>query len=243
MKKLIILTLLLAITLCGVGAFGLFAAEPTNYQNFELDMLLHEIDKPTAPIVTEDYVIFTCEPNYRYAGIAFEHENYQVVHPFQILTNTDEDGKTTRKHMFYCYKRQHTFTTLRYRLVLDGLWTADPLNPVREYDDNVNLYFSKVEDPGSIKIYTKATEKDSVRFIYKGQTGQTIHLAGTFTNWDPWIYELTETEPGLYELELPLTAGKYYYNYYIGLTPVLDATNPEKIYTLDGRSASVIVVD
>ena len=49
--------------------------------------------------------------------------------------------------------------------------------------------------------------------------------------------------PGLYELELPLTTGTYYYNYYLGLTPILDNTNPEKIYTADGRSASVIRVN
>ena len=243
MKKLIFTTLLLALTLCGVGAAGLHGAEMTNYQNFELDTMLHEIDKPGAPVVTDDYIIFTCDPNYRYVGIAFDFENYQVIHPFQILTNTDEDGKVTRKHMFYCYKRQHLFTSLKYRLVLDGLWTADPLNPNKEYDDSMNLYFSKVEDPGSILTLTQATKNDTVRFVYKGESGQTIRLAGTFTNWDPWIYELNETAPGLYELELPLTSGKYFYNYYIGLTPILDATNPEKIYTLDGRSASVIVVD
>ena len=83
----------------------------------------------------------------------------------------------------------------------------------------------------------------SVKFIYKGESGLKLNLAGTFTNWDPWIYEMVETSPGLYELELPLPAGKYYYNYYIGLTPILDNTNPQKIYTTDGRSASVLTVN
>jgi len=241
MKKLILL--LVALLFCGIGAAGLCAAENTNYQNFDLDKLLHGIDEPCGPIITEDYIIFTSSPNYRYVGIAFDFENYQTVHPFQILTQKDDEGKVSRKHMFYCYKRQHKFTTLKYRLIFDGLWTTDPLNPNKEYDENVNLYFSKVEDPSSIRVATSSTESDSVHFIYKGESGQTIHLAGTFTNWDPWIYELNETSPGFYELDLPLTTGKYYYNYYIGLTPVLDDTNPEKIYTLDGRSASVIVVD
>ena len=34
----------------------------------------------------------------------------------------------------------------------------------------------------------------------------------------------------------------YYYNYYIGLTPVTDNTNPRKEYTADGRSVSVIEI-
>lgn len=221
----------------------LSAAEQTNYQNFELDTLLHSISAAQAPLVTEDYIIFTCEPNFRYVGIAFDFENYQTIHPFQILTKKDEDEKTSRQFMFYCYKRQHTFTTLKYRLVFDGLWTTDPLNPVKEYDDSVNLYFSVINDPASVKTYTKVEKTDGVRFIYKGESAQKIHLAGTFTNWDPWIYELKETSPGFYELTLPLTKGKYYYTYYIGLTPVLDNTNPQKVYTTDGRSASVIVVE
>ena len=241
MKKLIFF--LIAITLFSIGFAGLYAAEQTNYQNFELDTLLHEIDKPQKPVITEDYIIFTCDPNHRYVGIAFDFENYNIVHPFKLLTHTDENGEVTRKHLFHCYKRQHKTTSIKYRLVIDGLWTTDPLNPLTEYDKNTNLYFSKVEDPNSIKLYTKAEKKEGVHFIYKGEEGQRINLAGTFTNWDPWIYELKETSPGLYELQLPLPKGEYFYNYYIGLTPVLDNTNPQKIYTNDGRSASVIIVN
>ena len=229
----------LAFILCeGMG----FAAAPVNYQNFELDTLLHNIEKPCEPIVTEDYIIFTANTQNRSVGIAFDFENYQVIHPFQVLSITDDEGKSTRRHLFYCYQRQHRFDTLKYRLVIDGLWTTDPLNPNREYDEQVNLYFSKLENLGQIRIETEA-KNDTVKFIYKGESGLKLQLAGTFTNWDPWIYQLEEIQPGLYELELPLTSGTYYYNYYLGLTPILDNTNPEKIYTADGRSASVIRVD
>ena len=55
MKKLILLVTVLA----GLCTLPLFAAEITNYQNFELDTLLHGIDKPGAPVVTDDYIIFT----------------------------------------------------------------------------------------------------------------------------------------------------------------------------------------
>lgn len=226
-----------------VLASSIFAAEPTNFQNYELDVLLHGIEKPCAPVITDDYIIFTADVRNRHVGIAFDFENYNTVHPFQILTDTDDDGVVTRRHMFYCYKRQHKFTSITYRLIIDGLWTTDPLNPNKIYDENTNLYFSKIEDPGSIAIYTSKTESDTIHFIYKGDSGKLVHLAGTFTNWDPWIYELKETSPGLYELDLPLPSGKYYYSYYIGLTQILDNTNPEKVYSADGRIANVIVVD
>lgn len=239
MKKL---SLFFAIAVFFFSTTQLFAAELTNYQDFELDTLLHGIEKPGAPVITDDYIIFTAAPKYRYVGIVFDFENYKVIHPFEVLTKTNDDETKTPVHMFYCYKRQHKFTQIKYRLIFDGLWTTDPLNPVKEYDDSVNLYFSKVENLKNININTEITKNDTVHFIYKGESGQKVRLAGTFTNWDSWIYELNETSPGLYELDLPLPLGKYFYNYYIGLTAFLDNTNPNKVYTKDGRSASVIEV-
>ena len=209
MKKLILLFALAVGCLCASQAF---AAEQTNYQNFELDTLLHGIDKPGAPVVTDDYIIFTADTKHRFVGIVFDFEDYKVIHPFQILTQKDDEEKVSRKHMFYVYKRQHKFTELRYRLVFDGLWTTDPLNPNKEYDENVNLYFSKLDNLGSINVYTESPKNDYAHFIFKGETGQKVNLAGTFTNWDPWIYEMVETSPGLYELELlaqELLAGLY----------------------------------
>lgn len=231
-----------AVLFC-LAAYSAAAAETVNYQPFELDRLIHEIEKPSAPVVTDDYIIFTADKSHRYVGIAFDFENFSTVHPFKVFSRTDDSGEKRREYLFYCYERQHRISELKYRLVIDGLWTADPLNPEKEYDDDTNLYFSKVYAPGKIRIQTETMANDSVRFIYKGDPGLDLRLAGNFTNWDPWIYQMNETRPGLYELELPLPAGKYYYTYYAGLTPLLDNTNPRKAYTDDGRSASVITVD
>lgn len=221
---------------------SLFAKEEIIYQPYELNKLLNEIDSASAPVVSDQYIIFTAEPKYHNVGIAFDFEDYQIVHPFKVFMATDIDGKKSPKHLFYTYKRTHRISQIKYRLVIDGLWTVDPLNPNKEYDEDINLYFSKVEDPGSIIRNTEITEKGTVNFIYKGKTGQKIALAGTFTNWDPWIYQMKETAPGFYELELPLPPGNHYYNYYIGLQPVMDNTNPAKSYTKDGRTVSVISV-
>lgn len=212
-------------------------------EHYEFDKLLHQINNPGEPLITEDYIIFTSPAKYRSVGIAFDFENYKKIHYFDLLTKTDPDGGKEPKFLFYCYKRQHKTTEIKYRLIIDGLWTTDPLNPNKEYDENINLYFSKLEDPNSIIKNTEVIKKDTVRFIYKGDEGLKINIAGTFSNWDPWIYELKETKPGYYELELPLPSGKHYYNYYIGLTPIMDNTNPNKEYTFDGRSANVIYVN
>jgi hypothetical protein len=220
-----------------------WAKEEIVYKPYELDKLIHDVEKPCAPVVTEDYILFTADAKYRSVGIAFDFENYKIVHPFQILTTTDADRIKTKKHMIFCYKRTHELDSIKYRLIIDGLWTTDPLNPLKEYDNDVNLYFSKVNVPHGIKICTAQTDDNYTNFIYKGESGLHVNLAGNFTNWDPWIYELKETEPGLYKLELPLPKGKYIYSYYIGLTPVLDNSNPNKVFTDDGRTANVLYVN
>ncbi len=224
------------------SATAAFSATPIKYRDYELDTILREIKAPTAPVITDDYIIFTADPSNRHVGIAFDFEDYQIIHPYKLQCATDEDGNKTPQHLFYCYERTHKISEIKYRIVIDGLWTTDPLNPVKEYDDSVNLYFSKVSDTQGIIKNTEITERNTVHFVYKGKSGQTIRIAGTFCNWDPWIYKLKETAPGFYELELPLPDGKYFYNYYIGLTPVLDTTNPERTYLKDGRSVSVIQV-
>ncbi|MCF0242778.1 MAG: isoamylase [Treponema sp.] len=205
--------------------------------------MIHEIDKPQAPVISDDYIVFTADSGYKFVGIAFDFEGFQKIHPFEILKSYDEDGELTKEIMFYCYERKHKTQSIKYRLVMDGLWTTDPHNPVKEYDEKINLYFSKVENLGDIEVITGQKNETLTHFIYKGESGLDLRLAGTFTNWDPWIYNLIETSPGFYELELPLPRGQYFYSYYVGLQPVLDNTNPEKAYTADGRTANVLTVN
>lgn len=219
-----------------------FAAEASEYKSYFYDKVIREIDRPQAPVITDDYIVFTADAAARFVGIAFDFENFQTIHPFQILHTYDIDGKETNSVLFYCYERKHQVSEIKYRLVMDGLWTTDPENPVKEYDETINLYFSKVANLGEIETITKPAP-DSTRFIYKGESGLDLKLAGNFTNWDPWIYTMCETKPGFYELDLPLPTGKYYYSYFVGLVPVLDSTNPDKVYTADGRTANVLVVN
>lgn len=239
MKKIILLTAIFIL----ISTQSLFAKEMEKESPYELTSLLKQIDNPTAPIITEQYVIFTADIKNRYVGIAFDFENYQIVHPYKLFCITDEDGNKKAKHLFYCYERKHKTASVKYRLVIDGLWTTDPLNPIKEYDDNINLYFSRVDAPGGINYKTEIEENNIVHFVYEGESGQDIRLAGSFSNWDPWIYKLQETAPGFYELRLPLTRGTHYYNFFVQMSPIVDKTNSESAYSKDGRRVSVITIN
>ena len=54
---------------------------------------------------------------------------------------------------------------------------------------------------------------------------------------------MKEVKPGVYELNLPLLPGKYEYAFYSGIASFPDATNPVKVYTEDGKVASLLIVE
>ncbi len=239
MKK-IVLFALISISLSPL--FSLDLAQFTDKQ-YVLDNLLQTIDRPRAPAIHDNYIIFTANPNVRYTGIAFDFEQYQTIHTFKRLVRQNEDGNNSESFVsFYILEIPQNIQSISYRLVMDGLWTTDPLNIKKEYDASSNLFVSTIALQQSQVIETTSNKK-TVKFVYEGESGKKIRLAGNFTNWDPFIYELKETSLGIYELELALPKGTYYYTYYSGIHSFLDETNPERAYTTDGRVASVVTLN
>ena len=238
MKRILFLSLFFTFSVA-----NFFAKEiPIEKDLYEYNNLVAKINKVTSPVVTENYVIFTADASSRFVGIAFDFENYQNIHPFQIRKTKDVDGNTRNSILFYLLERPAKLKNISYRLIIDGLWTSDPNNENKIYDPTSGISISTVHLGLRKPEITNATEYDGVKFIYQGESGQQIRLGGTFTNWDSWIYELKETKPGFYELIIPLPEGTYYYNYYLGMNSIVDKTNPKKAYTSDGRISSVIEV-
>ena len=127
-------------------------------------------------------------------------------------------------------------------MIIDGLWTTDPLNQVQVYDIDTGIHLSKYKIQKPEEIVTKPVEHKGVHFIYEGQSGQKVRLSGTFTGWDSWIYEMKETSRGFYELYVPLPDGIYYYSYFIGTKSVPDKSNPDRVYSTDGDVVSRLIV-
>ncbi len=209
---------------------------------YEYNNIVAKIEKVQKPFYTENYVVFTQKSGPRFIGIAFDFEDYKTIHSFMLHKTRDFDGNITNTIMFYILERPADISEFSYRLIIDGLWTYDPENPTNYFNEETGITLSKINLGETKPKITGTTKKSGTNFIYNGEPGQKVRLGGTFTNWDSWIYEMQETSPGFYELTLPLPTGKYYYNYYLGMNAVVDKTNPNRAYTEDGRTASVIVV-
>ncbi len=244
MKKKIFFFLLFVIS------FNVFAADksikPTTQKDiadYALSKIIDDIEQPCAPYVRDGYLIFTADKSARFVGIAFDYENFRIIHPFKRLSHYEtDDGKPVDSVLFYITAYPKNLEKVSYKLVIDGLWTTDPLNKERYFDKSTNSMLSIIE----VEKLAPVTEKQDngyVRFVYYGESGQKIRLGGTFNNWDSYMYELAEVSPGIYEIDLPLPPGTYYYNFYNGINALIDVKNSDRVYTVDGRVASLLKVE
>lgn len=208
---------------------------------YEYRVAVNDIRGVSSPYQQDDYIVFTAEKGPRHIGIAFDFEDYKEIHSFMKKSTKDIDEKEIDSLYFYILELPRDIEFISYRIIIDGIWTTDPNNENKYYNPYTGIEVSTLNVTNNHKNETKKTDK-GVHFIYQGPEGQKIRLAGTFTDWDPWIYELTETRPGYYELYLPLPEGTYYYAFYNGTKSFPDTTNPDRAWSKDGRETSIIVV-
>jgi hypothetical protein len=247
MKTLKFFTFLLLAT----GSLGAIDLESYEF----IDKLL-SLDHPQEPQVFEDAVIFTAGGAYNRVGIAFLHEGFSKIHPFKRLlvpiNDTAEfDEKSNRSPetlrdsgiLFFVYEVPDGVESLEYRLVFDGLWSADPHNPRRKFGARSGIEHSVAPLPPRPVFPRNDDSFDGIVFSYRGQTsGERITVAGDFNGWDPFMYELKETARGIYTLAVPLPPGTWRYVYYRNGEKIIDYSNAAHEYRKDGSAVNVAVV-
>ncbi|WP_296331707.1 isoamylase [uncultured Treponema sp.] len=210
---------------------------------YEYDLTLTDISGVREPYISNDFMVFTAPVDSNSIGIAFDYEEFRTIHYFQLRKNYGYDGELTSSYYFYITPMPKKISRVCYRLIIDGLWTTDPRNSNVIHDQKDNYALSYIDLPPSEVEITEKLANGLTHFVCHAESGQKIRLGGSFTNWDSWIYELKETSPGKYEIDIPLHPGTYYYSYFKGITPFLDETNPLRGYSNDGRIVSCITIN
>jgi hypothetical protein len=186
-----------------------------------------------APEIVDDVVFFTyqSESPVRHVAIRFAHEDFSILHSY---------SRNGNGIFVLDYPLPEKVTVLRYRIVVDGLWMRDPLNPAIETDRRGEefsvLEIGKVE---RITANPRWQRDGSALFVYRGAAGKTVALVGDFNNWDPFLDRLYETEPGVYEISLRLRSGNHGYYFFIDGNRVLDPRNYGVMENQDGLAVSV----
>jgi hypothetical protein len=207
------------------------------------------------PVILDDEVLFTFTGESRRVGVAFLHEDFKVVHSFKRLflpidnvETFDPDSKKSRvmykdaNILYLAYAIPEEAGSLSYRLIVDGLWTPDPLNSSSTYDHKTGITLSRLSLPHrERKDAARVNTDGTVTFSFAFTPDEHVTLAGSFNHWDPFMYEMTEDE-GVYRLTLGLPPGTYQYAFCANGRRYRDTKNPNAVYLIDESTASEIVV-
>ena len=244
MKRIITAALL---TLC-IGTMYGVDLESSQF----IDRLL-SLNGPGAPVIYENAVIFTAPSSYRRVGISFAHEGFSRVHWFRKLVvprdpaeiaaarNRKIDPYVETGILFHAQDIPDGMRDMDYRMIIDGLWTVDPQNPLGVTGAG-GLLQSRVSLPPRSRPVTTFDSVSGLRVSYTAPPGEYITIAGSFNGWDPFMYEMRETSPGSYSFTLALPPGNYQYVFYHRGERLLDPYNPYIVYTKEGKTASEAII-
>ncbi|MDR1143732.1 MAG: isoamylase [Spirochaetaceae bacterium] len=235
---------------------GSIWAADTDSSQFITDHLL-SLREPERPRILEDTIVFTASSSYRRVGIAFAHEGFGKVYWFRRLMVPNERAGPWVKGkppadlyrdsgvFFYIFSIPEDLAgNLEYRLIVDGLWVRDPLNPDYRPDPSSGIIRSVVSIPPIRRPDTpNRGPPGTLTFTYYAESGGTVTVAGSFNRWDPFMYELREVSPGRYTLSLPLPPGAYQYAFFYRGERHLDPNNPRRVYTREGKAANEATVE
>lgn len=222
------------------AAFSVPAAGALEIESYRFTDRLLAITAPAAPDVFDGAVIFTASAQRR-VGVSFAHEGYGKVHWFKKLVSPQTAARSENV-LVYVYEYPLGLRELKYRLIVDGLWTSDPWNPPSRMDGGTGLSYSVVSLPPSAGQELSPDDAGVLTFSYETAPGESVSVAGSFNNWDPFMYEMREESPGRYVLTLSLPPGTYRYVFYHRGERVLDKRNPRKVFASDNTVASEVTV-
>ena len=246
--KTIIISMLLTLIIGNIGA-----VDTGSYQFIDL---LRNRPAPGAPEIFGNGIVFTASSSHHRVGVSFAHEGFARVHWFQrFMIPRDRaelyaEGRPIRNIspyvdsgiLFHVHAIPEGARYLDYRLVIDGLWTADPLNPLTVTNPS-GIVLSRLPLPARAQpTLAAARQPGTFQFNFQAPPGEIVTVGGSFNNWDPFMYELREVSPGFFTLTLPLPPGRFQYVFFHRGEPVPDPSNMRRLYRRDGRAVSEAVV-
>jgi len=228
-----------------------------DWESYELIDRLLTLQEPGAPVIVENSVIFTAPSDLRRVGVAFAHESFSRVYWFrQLLIPQDRlyatippgqkfpDPYIDSGLQFHVHQVPEYLRELEYRLIINGLWTIDPINSETRKDPVSGLTWSVLSIPRSPSAFrlSQSSLDNGLNFSFRGPPGETVTIGGNFNGWDPFMYELKEGPAGIYNINIPLPPGTYQYVFFHRGQRHVDPQNSRRIYSRDGSAASEITV-
>lgn len=212
-------------------------AAPLPPDDIYLHIKIVGANRDNRPEVWQNYFLLAYHDDYRrsnFVGVAFEHENYATVHSFVRNKN----------NTFVYYAKLPETDMVRYRLIVDGIWQADPKNDSYIIDQR-GIKISQLAMPLRERSYIgpQLNQDGSVDFYLNAQPGAQVFLTGDFSRWDPFMYPMAEIKEGLYKTTVFLKPGQCYYSFLYNGQRLTDPGNfRQAIVRATGETVSVMDV-
>jgi 1,4-alpha-glucan branching enzyme len=133
---------------------------------------------------------------------------------------------------------------IRYKFIIDGIWTNDPVNIDRE-DDGIGSYVSVVDPVKEIdgkNVTYRITERNRVEFRIYNPRASFISIVGDFNHWNPENDILRKGTDGIWRLKKHIPLGKYKYKYIIDGKWTVDIYNSATASDDSGSLCSLLEV-
>lgn len=220
MKKITLLLIIIFISLNS----GLWAQS-----NLPLHLKIMSLAKPEEPQIWNDRIFLTARPKdaVRFVGVAFDFESYNIIHSFEI----------NEKGIYVFSAPTPEEANIHYRLIIDGLWMADPLCP-DNIKDEYGIEVSMLKNPSSSYLKVKGpeqTDRGSTVFTIRTRPNATVSIVGTFNGWDPYMTPLKEISSGVYRTEIKLHDGSYFYYFIVDGKKTMDPINFGRARNVEGE--------
>jgi hypothetical protein len=225
----------LALILLVASAAGASAASQT-----ALEVAIGTTRTMQAPRLVGDTLILTYQSRdpVRFVGARFRREESAVLHVYSV----NENGVFVLEYPLPENAMQ-AGCRLSYRIVADGVWMADPSNPLVEIDgQGIEWSVYEVETEVKRSVVYPEVKAGRATFVYRGVPGTRVSLVGDFNAWDPFAELMSEIRPGEFSATIEVRPGRHYYAYFAGGRKVLDAANSETGIDPDGRRVNSFTV-
>jgi 1,4-alpha-glucan branching enzyme len=134
---------------------------------------------------------------------------------------------------------------IRYKFLVDGLWTRDPRNTATE-DDGTGSYVSVAPHEGSSEgthLTYRIVGKNLIEFRLYKPDARMISLVGDFNNWNPENDLMKRERNGVWRLQKKLRKGNYRYKYLVDGAWSVDTFNSSTSRDDLGKLCSRLMVE
>jgi 1,4-alpha-glucan branching enzyme len=218
-----------------ITVIGLYPLSAASFDT-ELHHRITNTMEPSEPYILNNQVIlsYQASPGTQVVSLALETEQYRIFHTYEknrygifILTLPVPEGSRE----------------IRYRLIVDGLWTVDPNAELQR--DQRGVQVSSITVPVNSALPTPGITLLSdgrTRFVYFGERDSRVSLIGDFNRWDPYLTPMEESPvfPGVYSVVINLPEEAHFYRYVVDGKDIPDPENHNISHNGWGETASVI---